>query len=276
MANNNSPMAGIPSHVEMGSLEEHSVIDLEDECLINHGSIDGRTKPPQRYNSVALCLEDSGWEHIWKIVLSRTKVVFFSNKINLLVPCGPLAILVDLFTGHQGSVFLLSLLGTIPLAERLGWITEPVLMLGETFLKGRHKGCLLAATAKNGNQGILTPERDIAFVTDRHGGLLKALAEVFPFSCHSFCLMHLKTNLKTYLSVKSRESKEYLLTLFSICAYAPTIELFNELFEEFKGRCGRSVERFLEDLSNECWCNAYFQGKRYGEMCTNTAESFNS
>ncbi|GMP56056.1 hypothetical protein CsSME_00020674 [Camellia sinensis var. sinensis] len=133
MANNNSPMAGIPSHVEMGSLEEHSVIDLEDECLINHGSIDGRTKPPQRYNSVALCLEDSGWEHIWKIVLSRTKVVFFSNKINLLVPCGPLAILVDLFTGHQGSVFLLSLLGTIPLAERLGWITE-IYSDGELFV----------------------------------------------------------------------------------------------------------------------------------------------
>ncbi|KAL7164289.1 hypothetical protein ACSBR2_040243 [Camellia fascicularis] len=85
-----------------------------------------------------------------------------------------------------------------------------------------------------------------------------------------------KTNLKTYLSVKSRESKEYLLTLFSRCAYAPTVELFNELFEEFKGRCGRSVEKFLEDLPNECWCNAYFQGKRYGEMCTNAAESFNS
>ncbi|XP_028126229.1 uncharacterized protein LOC114322965 [Camellia sinensis] len=128
---------------------------------------------------------------------------------------------------------------------------RPVLMLDGTFLKGRHKGCLLAATAKDGNQGILTPERDIAFVTDRHGGLLKTLAEFFPFSCHSFCLMHLKTNLKTYLSVKSRESKEYLLTLFSRCAYAPTVELFNELFEEFKGRCGRSVERFLEDLPNE-------------------------
>ncbi|XP_028063809.1 uncharacterized protein LOC114267027 [Camellia sinensis] len=122
----------------------------------------------------------------------------------------------------------------------------------------------------------MTPERDIAFVTDRHGGLLKALAEVFPFSSHSFCLMHLKTNLKTYLSVKSHESKEYLLTLFSRCAYAPTIELFIELFEEFKGFCGRSVEKFLEDLPNECWCNAYFQGKRYGEMCTNVAKSFNS
>ncbi|KAL7231355.1 hypothetical protein ACSBR2_009586 [Camellia fascicularis] len=151
-----------------------------------------------------------------------------------------------------------------------------VLMLDGTFLKGSHKGCLLAATAKDGNQGILTPERDIAFVTDLHRGLLKALAEVFPFSSHSFCLMHLKTNLKTYLSVKSRESKEYLLTLFSRCAYAPTIELFNELFEEFKSHCGRSVKKFLEDLPNECWCNAYFQGKRYDEMCTNAAESFNS
>ncbi|KAL7206794.1 hypothetical protein ACSBR2_019494 [Camellia fascicularis] len=148
---------------------------------------------------------------------------------------------------------------------------RPVLMLDGTFLKGRHKGCLLAATAKDGNQG-----RDIAFVTDRHGGLLKALAEVFPFSSHSFCLMHLKTNLKTYLSVKSRESKEYLLTIFSRCACASTIELFNELFEELKGRCGRNVEKFLEDLPNEYWCNAYFQGKRYGEMCTNAAESFNS
>ncbi|KAL7249647.1 hypothetical protein ACSBR1_011768 [Camellia fascicularis] len=120
-----------------------------------------------------------------------------------------------------------------------------VLMLDRTFLKGRHKGCLLAATEKDGNQGlyalcfaivdsesydswhwfllklfvILTPGRDIAFVTDRHGGLLKALAE---------------------------------------------------------NRCGRSVQKFLEDLPNECWCSAYFQGKRYGEMCTNAAESFDS
>ncbi|XP_028068448.1 uncharacterized protein LOC114271024 [Camellia sinensis] len=155
---------------------------------------------------------------------------------------------------------------------------RPVLMLDETFLNGRHKGCLLAAMAKDGNQGlyplyfaivdserydnchwflsklfvILTSGRDNTFVTDRHGGLLKALAKVFLFSSHSFCPMHLKTNLKTYLSMKSRESKEYLLTPFGRCAYAITIELFNELFEEFKGRCGRSVEKFLKDLPNGC------------------------
>ncbi|KAL7202879.1 hypothetical protein ACSBR1_034355 [Camellia fascicularis] len=107
---------------------------------------------------------------------------------------------------------------------------------------------------------------------------MKALAKVFPFSSHSFCLMHLKTNLKTYLLVKSHQFKKFLLllTLFSRCAYASTLELFNELFEEFKGRCGHSVQKFREDLPNEHWCNAYFQGKRYGEMCTNAAESFNS
>ncbi|KAL7168286.1 hypothetical protein ACSBR2_038677 [Camellia fascicularis] len=31
---------------------------------------------------------------------------------------------------------------------------RPVLMLDGTFLKGRHKGCLLATTAKDGNKGI--------------------------------------------------------------------------------------------------------------------------
>ncbi|KAL7196048.1 hypothetical protein ACSBR1_036137 [Camellia fascicularis] len=85
---------------------------------------------------------------------------------------------------------------------------------------------------------ILTPRRDMAFVIDRHEGLLKALAKV--------------------------------------CVYASTIELFNELFEEFKGRCGRTIQQFLKDLPNEHWCNAYFQGKKYGEMCTNAMEFFNS
>ncbi|XP_028080798.1 uncharacterized protein LOC114282353 [Camellia sinensis] len=161
----------------------------------------------------------------------------------------------------------------------------PVLMLDESFLKGRHKGCLLAVTAKDvinllcidsiccmlllnccSNTVIklfmvgalfviLTPGRDIMFVTNQHGGLLKALA---------------KTNLQTYLSVKSRESKEYLLTLFSRCAYAPTIELFNELFEEFKGCCGRSAQKFLEDLPNECWCDSYFQEKKLEETFNDT------
>ncbi|XP_028123898.1 uncharacterized protein LOC114320984 [Camellia sinensis] len=168
---------------------------------------------------------------------------------------------------------------------------QPVLILNGTFLKERHKGCLLAATAKDDNHGL----RQLALVLVKVIGYFDSgkgycicdqlawrFAESFSWGVSiffSFFLsMHLKTNLKTYFLVKSHESKEYLLllTLFSKCAYSPTIELFNELFEEFKGRCGRSVHKILEDFPNKHWCNTYFQGKRYGEMCTNAVESFNS
>ncbi|KAL7175241.1 hypothetical protein ACSBR2_028946 [Camellia fascicularis] len=156
---------------------------------------------------------------------------------------------------------------------------RPVLMFDGTFLKGRHKGCLLAATAKDGNQGLYL--LCLAIVDSKsydswHWFWSKLFVILTPRRDIALLLIDIEINLKTYLSVKSRESKEYLLTLFSRCAYAHTIELFNELFEEFKSRCGRSDEKFLDDLPNECWCNAYFQGKRYGEMCTNAAEYFNS
>ncbi|XP_052177320.1 vacuolar cation/proton exchanger 3-like isoform X2 [Diospyros lotus] len=139
----------------MESLEESSVIDIDDECLINHGSTDRRSQylgaARYRYDTVDLCLEDCGWKDIWNMVLSRTKVVFFSSKINLLVPCGPLAVMVDFLTGHQGSVFLLSLLGTIPLAERLGWVTEQL-----AFFTGPTVGGLLNATFGNATELIIS------------------------------------------------------------------------------------------------------------------------
>ncbi|GMP73457.1 hypothetical protein CsSME_00031212 [Camellia sinensis var. sinensis] len=99
---------------------------------------------------------------------------------------------------------------------------RPMLMLDGTFLKRRHKGCLLAATTKDDNQ--------VKVMTVGIG------------SCQSY-----------------------------LCTYASTIELFNELFEEFKGHCGHNVEKFIEDLPNKCWYNAYFQGKRYKKL----EEAFN-
>ncbi|KAG5545883.1 hypothetical protein RHGRI_018142 [Rhododendron griersonianum] len=138
----------------MGSLEEQYVIE-EDECLLNRGPTDRKVlylgAAPNRYYPFSLFSEDCGWKEIGNIVLSRTKVVFFSNKINLLVPCGPLAVLVDLVTGHQGSVFLLSLLGTIPLAERLGWVTEQL-----AFYTGPTVGGLLNATFGNATELIIS------------------------------------------------------------------------------------------------------------------------
>lgn len=36
------------------------------------------------------------------------------------------------------------------------------------------------------------------------------------------------------------------------------------------------MDRFLLGPPHYWWSNAYFKGRRYGEMCSNAAESFNS
>lgn len=100
-------------------------------------------------------LQASG-DKMWRNVVYRSiRTVVFSNKLNMLMPFGPLAIFVHIFTGHnvscnspflliarhcsnllliygcesQGWVFFLTLLGITPLAERLGYATEYVVLL---------------------------------------------------------------------------------------------------------------------------------------------------
>ncbi|XP_028056777.1 uncharacterized protein LOC114260788 [Camellia sinensis] len=142
---------------------------------------------------------------------------------------------------------------------------RPLLFLDGTFLKGRFRGNLLAATGKDGNQGffpvcfavvgsenqdnwrwflehlsrIVSPERTITFVSDRNLGLVEVLQKVFLMAFHAYCLYHLKMNLRHHL------------------------------------RGGSRVEKFLDDISYDRWSNAYFRGQRFGEMWSNVAESFN-
>ncbi|XP_037494018.1 vacuolar cation/proton exchanger 2 isoform X2 [Jatropha curcas] len=84
-------------------------------------------------------------------VLDSIKIVIFSAKINLLMPSGPLAILVHHFYGTHGWVFLFSLLGIIPMAERLGFATEQL-----TYYSGPTVGGLLNATFGNATELIIS------------------------------------------------------------------------------------------------------------------------
>ncbi|XP_011650465.1 vacuolar cation/proton exchanger 5 isoform X2 [Cucumis sativus] len=79
------------------------------------------------------------------------KIVIFTNKLNFLMPFGPIAILVDELAGHNSWVFLLSLLGIIPLAERLGYATEQL-----AFYTGPTAGGLLNATFGNATELIIS------------------------------------------------------------------------------------------------------------------------
>ncbi|KAH9745526.1 vacuolar cation/proton exchanger 2 [Citrus sinensis] len=78
-------------------------------------------------------------------VIESIKVVVFSTKLNILIIFGPAAIVVDKTSDANGWVFLLSLLGIIPLAERLGFATErPAFFKGPT-VASVNSGLLLMA-----------------------------------------------------------------------------------------------------------------------------------
>ncbi|XP_028072721.1 uncharacterized protein LOC114274935 [Camellia sinensis] len=181
---------------------------------------------------------------------------------------------------------------------------RPLLFIDGAFLKGKYKGTLLTATAKDGDQGffhpvmaivdmetidswewffmhlsnILLDERQITFISDRNAGLLKALPKVLPTAYHYFCLQHLNANLRDrfYSPSFSNTFRSRIVFLFSSCAYAPIMECFNQFLKELQDEGKWIVCRFLSHLPYDKWTNAYFKGQKYGEMHLNVAESFNS
>ncbi|GKV36474.1 hypothetical protein SLEP1_g44602 [Rubroshorea leprosula] len=146
-------MVGVQPHLEMGSLHDQSVHEFDEESLFPPQTDDQKTPS---VNSVELgALSGSfpvgGSKIIRNGVCRSIKTVVFSNKLNLLMPFGPLAILVHKLSGHNGWVFFLSLLGITPLAERLGYATEQL-----AFFTGPTVGALLNATFGNATEMIIS------------------------------------------------------------------------------------------------------------------------
>ncbi|XP_062218169.1 putative vacuolar cation/proton exchanger 4 [Phragmites australis] len=115
--------------------------EFEDETLITPESLSHRIGGGFQRN-----LGSASWG-----VFSSLKIVLLKSKLNVLILCGFLAILVNYLTQNHGWVFPLSLLGIIPLAERLGFATEQfALFTGPTV------GGLLNATFGNATELIIS------------------------------------------------------------------------------------------------------------------------
>ncbi|KAK8626335.1 hypothetical protein V6N13_133986 [Hibiscus sabdariffa] len=145
---------GVTSHIEMGPLDGAMLPmhDLVDECLYSSEMDAQKTQPILSNQRVLFSgLRVGGYKMTRNGVYKSIKTVVFSNKLNLLMPFGPLAIMVHKMSASNSWVFFLSLLGITPLAERLGYATEQL-----AFYTGPTVGGLLNATFGNATELIIS------------------------------------------------------------------------------------------------------------------------
>ena len=124
-------------------------------------------------------------------------------------------------------------------------------------------------------RSILNPSRRITFISDRHPGIIDGMNEVFPNEFHGYCLFHLKYNLMDKLKGVHSKFRSRLVYMFTECAYAPNVEIYHEKLEALTCEGGQKVKDFVKDIPVQHWCNAFFEGQRYGEMASSLAESWN-
>ncbi|KAL3734548.1 hypothetical protein ACJRO7_023838 [Eucalyptus globulus] len=136
----------------MGSLQERSTHDFEDTSTSSTSKVFQKMSPFHAAEEGPFSgTSQVGSVNMFSCACRSIKIVVFSNKLNLLMPFGPVAILVHNLTGHHGWVFFLSLLGITPLAERLGYATEQL-----AFYTGATVGGLLNATFGNATELIIS------------------------------------------------------------------------------------------------------------------------
>ncbi|CAN1197206.1 Vacuolar cation/proton exchanger 2 [Linum perenne] len=137
------------SQLEMVSMGKNVSDEREESSLLTSSALPPKVRPPD-FGLTADALS-TGSITLWQRNVYRSIIiVVFSNKLNLLMPFGPLAILLHELEAHNGWVFLLTLLGIIPLAERLGYATEQL-----AFYTGPTVGGLLNATFGNATELII-------------------------------------------------------------------------------------------------------------------------
>ncbi|OVA16058.1 Sodium/calcium exchanger membrane region [Macleaya cordata] len=144
----------------MGAIEEKTILETEDESPLrseNHFGSSQSMRKIQTFetSSHVSSLVDIPYTYSPKRIRNRAfmsiYIVLIKAKINVLLPFGPLAILLHYITGKHGWVFFLSLVGITPLAERLGYATEQL-----AFYTGPTVGGLLNATFGNATEMIIS------------------------------------------------------------------------------------------------------------------------
>lgn len=92
---------------QMGSMEPKPAFEYEDQSLVGPDKHSLDEAPLRSLYSGGP--GDCSPQAMGNTVVDSIKIVVFSAKINLLMPFGPLAIVVDKFSGHRVSFLFLFL-----------------------------------------------------------------------------------------------------------------------------------------------------------------------
>ncbi|EOA15769.1 hypothetical protein CARUB_v10006926mg [Capsella rubella] len=170
-----------------------------------------------------------------------------------------------------------------------------VIVIDGTAMKGKYKGCLVAASGQDGNMQVYplafgvvdgenTPgwvwffknlkkfvpdEEDLVFVSDRHASIYAGLREVYPLAHHGSCTVHLVRN------VRHNFDCDGLASIVNKEARAYTVGDFRVWWAEIKGR-SQKCAAYLTAIGLPHWTLSHFPGIRYNIMSSNISESLNA
>ncbi|KFK34339.1 hypothetical protein AALP_AA5G132400 [Arabis alpina] len=177
-----------------------------------------------------------------------------------------------------------------------GWdYMRRVILLDGTHLHGRYGGCMLTASAQDGNYQIfplayaivdsendkswewffsclskvISDSRDLVFISDRHISIYNGLQKVYPLAGHGACVVHLARN------IAARFKGKRLPSLMVLAARKFGIDEFYKVFAELEAVDAKCAE-YLKRLGFAHWTRSHFIGMRYNVMTTNIAESLNN
>ncbi|KAK4388212.1 hypothetical protein Sango_2427800 [Sesamum angolense] len=168
-----------------------------------------------------------------------------------------------------------------------------------TIVELKHKGFQVSTAAMDGNQQVLSlafvvvdeetypswkwflqqlsrhvirGRRGMCLISDRHGGLIKAVREgpnfVSPHGVHRYCLRHVCSNFNS--TIKN-------VVLKDLCWQAGSeyqLRKFNHIMEEIKKHDVKAFA-YLDQINKEKWTASHDGGWRCGILMTNMSECIN-
>ncbi|XP_048613401.1 uncharacterized protein LOC106442605 [Brassica napus] len=244
----------------------------------------------------------------WKVWRSREAAVEFAkgscgasyqslpNYLQRLIEANP-GTLAHLDTDYVESVGRRFKYMFIAMGESVKGFefVRKVVVIDGTHLRGKYAGCLLTASAQDGNYqiyplafAVVDGENDkswewffekfssfvpnqsgVVFVSDRHASIYQGLSKVYPNAGQCACIIHLKRNIRTIF--KQRQ----LGYLVSKAAKAFRMVMFYETFAEISS-INQACADYLIDIGLEHWTRSHFPGRRYNIMTSNLVEFWNS